>query len=218
MRARPAFFVFCLHLFTISPQTAHVQDVAGEDSTFIAFTESSPTSSPQPTHYEIVRSKVKGEHRKSKLGEVRVREVKMPRRVKVKIERARSAERVVRLPRQRANSVRAIEKSATKTKKFPRFVTNLPTFSKKTSRFRSGFSGGTTKCSAFSRSSAQSARRGSEIHYISLALPPKSFIFAGKHLLRRPPCAALPHRYEETAVSPPQCRGLFPHGQRPAHG
>ena len=74
VRARPAFFVFCLHLFTISPQTAHVQDVAGEDSTFIAFTESSPTSSPQPTHYEIVRSKVKGEHRKSKLGEVRVRD------------------------------------------------------------------------------------------------------------------------------------------------
>ena len=124
----------------------------------------------------------------------------------------------VRLPRRRANSVRAIEKCATKTKKFPRFATNLPTFSKKTSRFRSGFSGDTTKCSAFSRSSAQSARLGSEIHYISLALPPKSFIFAGKHSLWRPPCAALPHRYEETAVSPPQCRGLFPHGQRPAHG
>ena len=104
-------------------------------------------------------------------------------------------------------------KCATKTKKFPCFVTNLPTFSKKTSRFRSGFSGGTTKCSAFSRSSAQSARQGGEIHYISLALPPKSFIFAGKHLLRRPPCAALPHRYEETAVSPSQRRRLLPHHQ-----
>ena len=124
----------------------------------------------------------------------------------------------VRLPRRRANSVRAIEKCATKTKKFPRFSTNLSTLSKKSTGFRSGFSGGTTKCSAFSRSSAQSARQGGEIHYISLVLPPKSFIFAGKHLLRRPPCAALPHRYEETAVSPPQCRGLFPHGQRPAHG
>lgn len=109
-------------------------------------------------------------------------------------------------------------KCARKWKKPSCFATNLPTFSKKTSRFRSGFSGGTTKCSAFSRSSAQSARQGGEIHYISLALPPKSFIFAGKHLLRRPPCAAPPHRYEETAVSPPQCRGLFPHGQRPAHG
>lgn len=74
MRARPAFFVFNVHLFTISPQTAHVQDIAGEGFTFIAFTESSPNSSPQPTHYKTVRSEVKGEHRKSKLGEVHVRD------------------------------------------------------------------------------------------------------------------------------------------------
>ena len=74
MRARPAFFVFNVHLFTISPQHAYDQRIAGEGFTFIAFTECSPISSPQPTHYEIVRSKVKGEHRKSKLGEVRVRD------------------------------------------------------------------------------------------------------------------------------------------------
>ena len=74
MRARPAFFVFYIHLFTISPQTAHIQDIAGECFTFIAFTESSPIPPPQPTHYEIVRSEVKGEHRKSKLGDVRERD------------------------------------------------------------------------------------------------------------------------------------------------
>jgi len=62
MRARPAFFVFFVHLFTISPQSTHKQSIAGEGFTFIAFTESSPISSPQHTHYEIVRSEVKGEH------------------------------------------------------------------------------------------------------------------------------------------------------------
>ena len=233
MRARQAFFDFCVHRFTISPQTAHDQRIACEGFTCKAFTQSSPFPSPQPSLYELVRSEVKGEHRKSKLGEVRIRDRDVcagacprdentaagegeNRKGETKEREVRNDS--VRLPRRRANSVRAIEKCATKTKKLPCFVTNLPTFSKKTSRFRRGFSGGTTKCSAFSRSSAQSARRGGEIHYISLALPPKSFIFAGKHLLRRPPCAALPHRYEETAVSPPQCRGLFPHGQRPAHG
>lgn len=176
---------------------------------------------------------MKGEHTKSELGEVRVRDRDVCVGACPRDENTSAGEGKIGRARRKvekcgtirfdssggdANSGRAIEKCATKTKKFPRFATNLPTFSKKTSRFRSGFSGGTTKCSAFSRSSAQSARRGGEIHYISLALPPKSFIFAGKHLLRRPPCAALPHRYEETAVSPPQCRGLFPHGQRPAHG
>ena len=74
MRARPAFFVFCVHLFTISPQHAYDQDIAGEGFTCKAFTQSSPISSTQPTHYEIVRSEVKGEHTKSKLGEVRVRD------------------------------------------------------------------------------------------------------------------------------------------------
>ena len=50
MRARPAFFVFNVHLFTISPQHAYDQRIAGEGFTFIAFTESSPISSTQPTH------------------------------------------------------------------------------------------------------------------------------------------------------------------------
>ena len=74
IRARLAFFVFCVHLFTISPQHAYDQRIAGEGFTFIAFTESSPIPPPQPTHYEIVRSEVKGEHRKSKLGDVRERD------------------------------------------------------------------------------------------------------------------------------------------------
>ena len=74
MRARPAFFVFCVHRFTISSQTTHDQRIACEGFTCKAFTQSSPFPSPQPSLYELVRSEVKGEHRKSKLGEVRVRD------------------------------------------------------------------------------------------------------------------------------------------------
>ena len=62
LRARRAFFDFCVHRFTISPQTAHDQRIACEGFTCKAFTESSPISSPQPTHYKIVMSEVKGEH------------------------------------------------------------------------------------------------------------------------------------------------------------
>ena len=74
MRARPAFFVFYVHLFTISPQHAYDQRIAGEGFTCKAFTQSSPFPSPQPSLYELVRSEVKGEHRKSELGEVRIRD------------------------------------------------------------------------------------------------------------------------------------------------
>ena len=74
LRARPAFFDFCVHHFTISPQTAHDQRIACEGFTCKAFTQSSPFPSPQPSLYELVRSDVKGEHRKSELGEVRVRD------------------------------------------------------------------------------------------------------------------------------------------------
>ena len=74
MRARQAFFDFCVHRFTISPQTTHDQRIACEGFTCKAFTQSSPFPSPQPSLYELVRSEVKGEHRKSELGEVRVRD------------------------------------------------------------------------------------------------------------------------------------------------
>ena len=74
MRARPAFFDFCVHRFPISPQTTHDQRIACEGFTCKAFTQSSPFPSPQPSLYELVRSEVKGEHRKSELGEVRVRD------------------------------------------------------------------------------------------------------------------------------------------------
>ena len=74
MRARPAFFDFCVHRFTISSQTAHDQRIACEGFTCKAFTQSSSFPSPQPSLYELVRSEVKGEHRKSELGEVRVRD------------------------------------------------------------------------------------------------------------------------------------------------
>ena len=99
MRARPAFFVFCVHLFTIPPQHAYDQGIAGEGFTCKAFTQSSPSPSPQPSLYELVRSEVKGEHRKSELGDVRIRDrdvrvgacprEKKRRRVKVKSERSR---------------------------------------------------------------------------------------------------------------------------------
>ena len=74
MRARPAFFVFYVHRFTISSQTTHDQRIACEGFTCKAFTQSSPFPSPQPSLYELVRSEVKGEHRKSELGEVRIRD------------------------------------------------------------------------------------------------------------------------------------------------
>ena len=74
MRARQAFFDFCVHRFAISPQTTHDQRIACEGFTCKAFTQSSPFPSPQPSLYELVRSEVKGEHRKSELGEVRVRD------------------------------------------------------------------------------------------------------------------------------------------------
>ena len=99
IRARPAFFVFCVHLFTISPQHAYDQGIAGEGFTCKAFTQSSPISSPQHSLYELIRSDVKGEHTKSKLGDVRIRDLDVRtgacpreekrRRVKVKIERSR---------------------------------------------------------------------------------------------------------------------------------
>lgn len=74
LRARPKFFDFCVHRFTISPQSSHKQSIACEGFTCKAFTQSSPFPSPQPSLYELVRSEVKGEHRKSELGEVRVRD------------------------------------------------------------------------------------------------------------------------------------------------
>lgn len=69
-----AFFVFYVHRFTISSQTTHDQRISCEGFTCKAFTQSSPFPSPQPSLYELVRSEVKGEHRKSELGEVRVRD------------------------------------------------------------------------------------------------------------------------------------------------
>lgn len=194
MRARPAFFVFCVHRFTISSQTTHDQRIACEGFTCKAFTQSSPFPSPQPSLYELVRSEVKGEHRKSKLGEVRVRDRDVCVGACPRDENAAAGEGKIERARRKvekcgtirfdssggdANSGRAIEKCATKTKKFPRFATNLPTFSKKTSRFRSEFSDCTAKRSTFLRSSAQSTRQGGEIRYVLLALPAKSFIFAG---------------------------------------
>ena len=122
-----------------------VQRIACEGFTGKAFTQSSPFPSPQPSLYELVRSEVKGEHRKSELGEVRVRDRDVcvgacPRDENTSAGEGENREGEtkgrkvrndsVRLPRRRANSVRAIEKCATKTKKFPRFATNLPTFRK----------------------------------------------------------------------------------------
>ena len=52
-------------------------------------------------------------------------------RVKVKIKRARSAERVVRLPRQRVNSVRALEQVRNKDEKVPLFCDEPPHFFEK---------------------------------------------------------------------------------------
>ena len=149
MRARPTFFVFCVHLFTISTQHAYDQRIVGEGFTCKAFTESSPISSPQHSLYEFVRSNVKGEHTKSELGDVRVRDrdvragacprEKKRRRVKVQIERAdertRSAERVVRLPRRRANSVRALEQVRNEDEKVPSFFDKAPYFVEKVDVF-----------------------------------------------------------------------------------
>ena len=114
--------------------------------------------------------------------------------------------------------MRALGKVRNKDEKVPLFFDEPPHFFEKDVAFSQRVLGRHDKVQLRFTKFCKSARQGGEIHYISLALPPKSLIFAGKHSLWRPPCAALSHRYEETAVSPPQCRGLFPHGQQSAHG
>ena len=145
MRARPAFFVFCVHLFTISPQHAYDQRIAGEGFTFTSFTESSPISSPQPTHYERVRSKVKGEHTKSELGEAHTRSRRARGGVSARGKAAKSeGENREGETKGRevgndsfesdggnANSVRALEQVRNEDEKVPSFFDEPPHFFEK---------------------------------------------------------------------------------------
>ena len=133
------FSFFNVHLFTHSVESAHKQRIKCEGFTLFAFTESSHHSSPQPFLLERVTTKVKGEHRKLKLGEVRVRDRDAHIRVSYARKKAKARSDFLSPPRQHRSPKRELNKVRNEDEKVPLFCDKPPHFFEKDVAFSQQF-------------------------------------------------------------------------------